>query len=101
MRWLLIATLLLATQLQAADFRTSDFGDSCPLIPNREAALGNEPIKWHGDDPNIRAFKAREFGRDVSVVYVCLKGVLRLGNYFFRSRTRTLPCTRCAQPTTA
>lgn len=83
MRWLLVLTLLLAAQLQAADFRTTDFGDSCALIANREAALGNEPIKWGEDNANVRAFKAHEFGRDVPVVYVCLKGVLRLGNYFF------------------
>jgi hypothetical protein len=84
MRWLFIVAVLLAMRLEAADFRMSDFGESCALLAEREAALGSEPMPLNG----APAYKTKLFGHEVSIIYVCTTGVLRIGNYVFPKQTR-------------
>lgn len=81
MRWLFVVAIVLPLHLEAADFRLSDFGDSCALLSEREAALGGAPVPWKGDGPNKQGYKGSWLGRDVHILYLCKSGKLVIGNY--------------------
>ena len=84
MRSLLVTAVFFATAVHAADFRGLDFGTSCDSIRASEEAQNSVPIPWSDTEPEgFRAFKGRAFDREVTILYVCLHGQLRIGNYFF------------------
>lgn len=83
MRWLVLLFVLVQAQGNAADFRTSSFGESCEALTEREASLGAQPVESKVTEPGVHTFKAVVFGHDVSVVYLCSEGLLRIGNYLF------------------
>lgn len=87
MRCLPLVFVFLSMQVTAADFRVADFGAPCAGIGEREEALGSSSIAWNPSGPEFRAFKGTEFGREVSILYLCPKGALFTGNYFFRNET--------------
>lgn len=80
----LLAVILVAAPVSAADFRALDLGATCDGVKAREQARGSISIPWKkiaGAD--AYAFRARDFGRDLILVYFCPKGVLFSGNYLF------------------
>ena len=85
MRRLLIASALISVQVTAADFRVANFGEPCVGIREREEARGSAPIAWSPSRPEFIAFKGTEFGREVSILYLCPKGALFTGNYFLNN----------------
>jgi len=83
MRSLLFVSAFLSMQVSAADFRVADFGAPCAGIAEREESLGSSSIGWNPSGPEFLAFKGAEFGREVAILYLCPKGALFAGNYFF------------------
>jgi hypothetical protein len=84
MRNLFVAAIIIAAPVQAADFGVLDFGSPCDSIRALEEARNSESIPWtRSEDEGFHAFRGRAFGRNVSIVYVCVNGLLCIGNYFF------------------
>ena len=80
----LIATILVSAPVVAADFRTLDIGAQCDSVPAREQARGSVAIPWgEVSGADVYAFKARDYDRDLVLMYFCPKGSLFSGNYFF------------------
>lgn len=79
-----LAVILVAAPVSAADFRALDLGATCGGVNARELARGSIPIPWQKvEGADAYAFSARDFGRDLTLVYFCPKGVLFSGNYLF------------------
>ena len=80
----LLAVIVISAPVGAADFRTLDFGARCDGVQAREQARGSVSIPWKkipGSD--VYAFRGRDFGRDLTLMYLCPKGALFSGNYLF------------------
>jgi hypothetical protein len=79
-----VTVALLASPADAADFRVLDFGSPCDSIRELEGAQGSIPIPWtHSEAEGWYGFRGRAFGREVSILYLCVNGHLCTGNYLF------------------
>jgi hypothetical protein len=80
----IVTSVLLASPAHAADFRGSDLGSPCDSIKANEEAQNSTLIPWTpSEKEGFFAFKGRAFDREVTVLYLCYKGILRTGNYYF------------------
>src|SRR5580658_7401821 len=82
MKSYLLLLVILAARADAADFRVLNIGDACVGVEAKEAALGSKSVP-RNDTPRTvaHAFEAKEFGRDLVVLYLCDEGRLYSGNY--------------------
>jgi hypothetical protein len=80
MRALITGLLIIAPPAIAADFRGTPLGGSCAGIEVLEDALGSQK-GW--SDPGVKAFRGRAFDRDVTIIYLCEKDTLAVGDYLF------------------
>lgn len=79
-----LAVTLVAAPVGAADFRTLDVGATCDGVPAREQARGSVSIPWQEiSGADVYAFRGRDFGRDLTLMYFCPNGTLFTGNYLF------------------
>ncbi|MGC1458179.1 MAG: hypothetical protein WA825_07875 [Steroidobacteraceae bacterium] len=82
MKYCLLLLIVFAARADAADFRVLNIGDACVGLEAKEAALGSKAIPRNGTPNTVtNAFEAKEFGRDVVVLYLCNEGRLNTGNY--------------------
>lgn len=82
LKYCLFILAVLAARADAADFRVLNIGDACAGVEAKEAALGSKAIP-RNDTPRAYAlaFEAKEFGRDLVVLYLCNEGRLSSGTY--------------------
>jgi hypothetical protein len=90
----LFTMIVIAAPVSAADFRTLNFGAPCDGARAREQARGSVSIPWKRvEGSDAYAFRGSDFGRDLTVMYLCSKGTLFSGNYFFRVEQLGNLCT--------
>jgi hypothetical protein len=77
-----LAMLVISLSAASADFRLLDFGSSCSAVQEREERLeGSARLASKG--AGLYYFSGKAFGRDVTISYLCPKGVLLAGEYRF------------------
>jgi hypothetical protein len=82
MKSCLVLLLIIAARADAADFRVLNIGDACVGVEAKEAALGSKAVPRNDTPRTVAyAFEAKEFGRDLVVLYLCSEGRLYSGNY--------------------
>jgi hypothetical protein len=84
MRSITLLLILFSLSAGAADFRALDIGDSCAPIAAWEAAHSSTPTPWKAAPGlEVLAFEVDQFDRRILANYLCTKGVLLAGNYYF------------------
>ena len=86
MRWLCLAASLITTSGFAKDFRALDFGVTCDAAPRYEESLGSEQLP-DSSGLNLLKFKSNFFDREVTIVYLCIRGSFISGDYLFPEQT--------------
>ena len=77
----ILSTLSVGGVVRAGDFRVANIGESCSAIAEQETALGSRQIPSKA--AGTIEFVGDAYGREVEIVYLCSKGALSTGNYFF------------------
>lgn len=76
-RALFISLAMLTSPLIAADFRGSELGGPCSSISDHELSLGSREL-GNPSLENQHRFFGRAFDRDVTIIYLCKDGILKV-----------------------
>jgi hypothetical protein len=87
---LTIVLIAFALPAAAADFRAVDIGESCNNVDAWEMARSSTRNLTHADPPlDVYSYNVEEFGRRVTVRYLCHSGKFISGHYDFSTETWT------------